>query len=703
MKYLRYYSDFLDITSRTWRVEILQEADVAYTPEEITLSGESPLNIDWHTIEKTDTIMSSAATLRLNSDSDRQFIDMYTIEVGSVRLDVYCNGALYWSGTLDTELYEEPYSFQKNYDVELTFSDFAVLERKDCTLSGFKSIREIIDFCLEATGVQYSDLVQHISTSRSGVAAANLLNNDTVVSDNFYDEDGEPMSLMEVLEGVLKPYDLHIRQKAGKIYLWDWNALCNVQSERIVWDSDDAVLSVDAVYNKVKINFSPYQIKELLASKIKPKSFVSELQTDKIVYADMTEELEGFKVAWGRTATGLNLTNASARFYRILPITSGDESYGIAWCIDTWRRGQSAYTTNLNRPSSQTSGELFACPERPWITYRGGAVSENRLKISLDLLFDPRYNPFESEVGSNEEKNYNKQQNRANFAYIPIRLILRDANGTAIAHYENYRVKDGFSPKGTAGWVAGEGSWGLAWLCWYDETDRKSKSGFNGFVSNKRCIGYYRGELPKSFTHSNSGEIIQLPQYEGWLDLRIGNGVITWDWNKVIDFGGGTLDLSILNLNHNQVYEDAVYGIKFGGDDIDKEDIEIKAWINRSAKEELSIDTIVGTTKGNITIAKGFIRDKNSGNFPERYSRNGKLGTLEQLLIGTIYTHHARRHTKLSGTARALAGFNTYRDAATNELFAVMGENQDVMQDCSDIQLCEISKDEYNAIEYDED
>ena len=39
----------------------------------------------------------------------------------------------------------------------------------------------------------------------------------------------------------------------------------------------------------------------------------------------------------------------------------------------------------------------------------------------------------------------------------------------------------------------------------------------------------------------------------------------------VIDFGGGTLDLSILNIKHNKVYEDAVYGIIFGGDDIDKE------------------------------------------------------------------------------------------------------------------------------------
>lgn len=39
----------------------------------------------------------------------------------------------------------------------------------------------------------------------------------------------------------------------------------------------------------------------------------------------------------------------------------------------------------------------------------------------------------------------------------------------------------------------------------------------------------------------------------------------------VIDFGGGTLDLSILNLKHKKVYEDAVFGVKFGGDDIDKE------------------------------------------------------------------------------------------------------------------------------------
>ncbi|MBP1547064.1 MAG: Hsp70 family protein [Oscillospiraceae bacterium] len=39
----------------------------------------------------------------------------------------------------------------------------------------------------------------------------------------------------------------------------------------------------------------------------------------------------------------------------------------------------------------------------------------------------------------------------------------------------------------------------------------------------------------------------------------------------VIDWGGGTLDLSILNLKGNTITEEAVYGIKYGGDDIDEE------------------------------------------------------------------------------------------------------------------------------------
>ena len=39
----------------------------------------------------------------------------------------------------------------------------------------------------------------------------------------------------------------------------------------------------------------------------------------------------------------------------------------------------------------------------------------------------------------------------------------------------------------------------------------------------------------------------------------------------VIDWGGGTLDISILDLKGNYIYENSVYGDKIGGDDIDLE------------------------------------------------------------------------------------------------------------------------------------
>ncbi len=64
----------------------------------ISLFCEEPLEIEWTETDKLEPVLSSNATLQLYSDGDRQFIDLYTIEAGSVRMDVYRNGELYWSG-----------------------------------------------------------------------------------------------------------------------------------------------------------------------------------------------------------------------------------------------------------------------------------------------------------------------------------------------------------------------------------------------------------------------------------------------------------------------------------------------------------------------------------------------------------------------------------------------------------------------------
>ena len=171
MKTLRYYREFYDAENSRYRVEILQEG--SFAPQEVTLAG-PPVTINWAEVDKLEPVMSSSATLRLISMTDRQFVDMYAVEVGVVRLDIYRNDALYWSGTLDTELFEEPYSMLDRYVTELTFSDFAPLSRLNWQRTGFATMRETIAECLSISGIAYGSIEEYISTKIKD-SAKNLL------------------------------------------------------------------------------------------------------------------------------------------------------------------------------------------------------------------------------------------------------------------------------------------------------------------------------------------------------------------------------------------------------------------------------------------------------------------------------------------------------------------------------------------------
>ena len=162
---LRYKGGFYSISQILYDVEIWQEGysgqvqDIAFCEE--------PLEIEWTETDKLEPVVSSNATLRLYSDSDRQFIDLYTIEAGSVRMDVYRNGELYWSGTLDPELYEEPFAYKADYGVEITFADMAILDRFNWNKTGFMTIREIIQEALSRSGIRYGSINEYISTKLS--------------------------------------------------------------------------------------------------------------------------------------------------------------------------------------------------------------------------------------------------------------------------------------------------------------------------------------------------------------------------------------------------------------------------------------------------------------------------------------------------------------------------------------------------------
>ncbi len=688
-----YKGGFYSVGGTLYEVEILKEGYAGATTE--IAFGEDPLTIEWTDVDKLEPVMSSSARLQLFSDSDRQFVGLYTVETGSVRMDVYRDGSLYWSGTIDTELYEEPYAYKDGYVVEITFSDFAPLDRLRFNGSGFMTLRSLINDILNESGVRYGELIPYISTSPYlynvvDETSGSLLDTVSVQAANFYDEDGEAMSLRKVLDETLRPLSLRLLQKDGHIYLYDLNALSTaVQPDLIAWESDDATLSVDKVYNNVKISFSPYERTSLLSDGIGADDVPNE--NERIVYVNAKEggDNEGFRIFQGESNyTGIE-KHASAKFFKIASVYSGNDAVGILWSANP-------YTNLINTPCPSTGAMLF----KPVATTYVGDVAGRyeKIKISLSLCMDTRYNPFEEASVDNDKKAYEKLQNWANFAYVPAKILLKDAEGNVLYHFFNNGVKLSNSfghGEGRYKWMAGDTDFTQCWLCYY-QGNRKSESGLGGWQINKPIIGYYRGEkLPVNFDKLGTGEYIPLPPVAGFLEVQVGVGVDCYDYDSDTSW---KLRTDLYPYVKWMLYKDLkVELVDKYGKTIDRQDVEISAWVNRSAKEELSVDTKLGTLdKASPTALGQYFATSNCAAL-SRFRRAGVTDRLEKLLCGTVYSNYCDRHVTLSGTVSVLHQFGTYTEANEAGIFILAHETQNLRMDTSEITMTRFEADNYES------
>lgn len=710
-KRIIYWGEFRSVAGTLYRVEILSD-DMSYTAQRVYFPHDTPVEIEWNEVDKLEPVQGACLTLSLISEKDRQFIDLYAIEVGKVRVDVYREGNLYWSGTLDPELYEEPYSEKKDYEVSFSFSDFAPLDRKKWNKTGVISIQEVIDTCLENSGINYTELVKYISTSEyqyvNSVIDLSRLN---VLCDNFYDEEGEAMTMREVLDETLRPFALRMVQKGGKIYLYDLNAIhSDMPTEEVYWDGTDAQLGVDEVYNNVKVTFSPYADAELINGELKHENVLPDKTGELyLMDADWNNAADGFKIAMG-TQDGLPLTLSNGvQFFRIDEIYSGNDEAGVIWA----RKGnnKSYYNTIYGknyfpRVFNTSTGKCQSVPiittKQAFLGYSSYKRTSYQLRINLDVLFDTRYNPFESASGSNESGHHQNMQDWCNHGYIPVMLYLKDAEGNILYHYKNNEImlSSGYKhDSSNSRWVEGAGEWGDMYLAYYDKSNRKNASGFGGWQTNKMMCGYYRGDLPKKWNTMEDGEYIDLPPTSGFLELQIGSGVHQFDYKRE------TKD--IYSQARWLMYKNPIVRlVNKNGTTVNVEDVEDTAWVNVSAKEDLEIETIIGTLESRYCpSARGLILQ---GYSPcDKFTRAKRAdGTrcetrrLEHLLIGTVYSQYATRHNTLSGSVRILPEMKVLTDASSSGKYIMLSEVQDLMQDTSEILMSEFVADCYDGIEY---
>lgn len=756
-KYIRYSGEFLSGRNVRWRVDIHQEAPAPFnTVGNLDFEADEPLVIEWEGRSKEEVVCGSTATLRIESPGDRTYEDLYTVQAAGTRMDVYRDGLLYWSGTLDPEFYEEPYEWEAHYAVSLTFSDFGILGRLKYGLSGMRTLREVVDHCLMQAAIVTAVDESLVSTQLAAGGPPMSLADIKVRSDNFYDEDGEASTLEDVLVGILQPLALRIVQRNGKVYVYDLNGLyMQGQSRPAVWNGDGSTMGTDAVYNNAKITWSTYAQSGNLAPDTcwtqptdgqltamnlldgrtsgNSKVFSYHYGQDLYDWCDATDA--GFSLWLSSQGANAELVHEGCRFFKTVPQYDGQESEGIAvywtgvrgykvggggnWSAAMEWKGFGTPNGLLAGTLSTIGTPLFKSAS-VWIP----PVDNQRellLRISMDLLVDPRFNPFEGAVdwmkGLDQKDWQNTWNAWGNFVYVPVAVKFQPEGGDTVYCWDNRGVvssgvKYGVSTlAGTYGaWQECSGTsdgkpnvWG--YLCWYQSDDRADRSGVaGGWKKNRPAINPHTGRIVSILQHCEDGQFIPYPVHGG------GGGRL---WVEVLGGGwqisNGGADLSATEIQnpanlwnkYNWVLFrlpgiEIVNNVQFDAA-INTDDVEYKAELNGNAKEGIEIDTICGTAKDGVPTARGAYFNAVAGNQIKELTRAGRTTQAEELLTGTLYSQFAGRRTKLSGEVEILAhGAGAYTEPnQEGKLFLLAADVQDVIADTSEATLVELRPDEY--------
>jgi hypothetical protein len=737
-KTIRFQGSFLALGGHTIKVEILKEGDAPFL-DSLTFPADSPVKITWTEADKLQPVLSSSCTLSLESMTDRQFLDeLYTEESGSVQLKVYRDGNLYWSGTLDPEQYEEPYSRARNYDVDITFNDFARLDRIKYDRHDDLPVKTLVEWIIGQSGVDYGSIVWNTSTlSSTGTNTA--FTGSYVKSANWYDEEGEAMSLREVLDETLKVFSLRLKQKNGNIYIYDLNAIYSSTPTQVVWDGTDAMVAADRVYNDIEVTWSPYDNATLFESDFEVASNATAASTIQFPQNDTltddgaaaihgqtghsTESLgntwwnskvnlegeqvyilknrEGFQLETYNSGKGATL-GGSAKYFKIKPQYSGQDETGVLLRIGAfdlvtllarWLNNLRTGIFGTVNPYTSAGHDAltFAKFYVPTLPDRSGYC----LKLEVDALIDTRINPYESLS--------RKQQDRINVAdhvYIPYNMKLESDDGntyywdtSAVMSSSEKEVSvlspsAGWKQSGQQGRVFTASSYAAALHFTSNISAPVDAEANLGWTQNTVMMPRHSDSVSDSVQSMGRGEFIALPETGGWVTLSISDIIDSSDtrgnWEHYINQYLGWLAIKSVRVTIVDKY----------GHDLKTSDIVTRATINTSAKEELGVDTVLDVA-GNVTnVAKGMLVDS-TGTPLSGFRRAGATGTLAELMCNTIYSQYASRKLMLSGTAQLIPSHCILSEQNTEGKFELVSEEQDLRENTSRIAMVQFGADEY--------
>ncbi|WP_289104576.1 hypothetical protein [uncultured Bacteroides sp.] len=284
---LVYTLPFSSIDGRAYEVRIEREG---YIGESKELKGQtSPFTV---TIDSEEFIYTptrfSTATLAIFGGDYLQ--DLFSTDYRMHRVTLYADGVAVWCGFIKPEMYTQDYSSIK-FNLEVNcYSAMSVLEFVEYKQSdeerGFVSLWSLLKKCIEESKGQYSAVyLPHVyGLSQSDYNSWNNPLESMMVSEqNFFDEDDNAMSLLEVLKEIMKLmnwtcadwrgelYFIDVDNEIGEYYRYtaDLASYTKVQADEmnvqeIGFAGSDHTLDILGGFNKASVRCSNYPVGDAL-------------------------------------------------------------------------------------------------------------------------------------------------------------------------------------------------------------------------------------------------------------------------------------------------------------------------------------------------------------------------------------------------------------------------------------------------------
>lgn len=709
---IKYFYEFKGLDGDLYRVEILTDEEVSAV--EVKAANEEPLVLEYENKGKLYPCAGSQANMTLISQSNFQFVNLFTDEQQEYLVKLYKNGVPYWYGWLDSELYDEVLSSSAPYEVSFSAADFSVLERlmyvadDESKFTDTVSCFTHIQRCLHRLNLPFNYIYIGCTTDNSAEpTAANqtILHTEYIQSVNFYDEDGDPMSCRDVIEAILKPFGLTMVQKYGGLLIVDYNTIkgklpvkwFNAETGEYAltapynfdfgdlyedkgFASTDSSFSFEEMYNNVTIKSSMYS------------------SGGKIVDAPIEKELLSIPMEGGGNSDytyrkyakckGWTESNG-ANFIRFEDLNSNDDLIGaqvpyVADSTDTIFRFE---TSDIVAGSKDTY-----------------------INVSMEAYINARTNPF---IEDEDEPKYAELQEMVIFGNI----FLIDNNGTVTHYLENYefffpfeyevgyinytarwiKVIDGIVPqlRSLFQWQAGNPKENIIQNKWAKNNNIISPA-FKNARTDYLLKGTYDSEfLSKGFIFRMAS--LTMEEVSGRIVIELSKKVVirsVYRFN-LTSYATNEIAKNVLLRNFKIIACDSK------GQKMEFGDIEFKSYINKKVKSDLDeVELkVVNANEEQFPISRASLMRK-VGNifvYSGEFVRAGATNILERLLMRTLHSNYTSKNRAISvvvkGTDNPMLYDTTYNGVGLTNKMLILGCKIDLKADATEVECVEYDSD----------